>query len=328
MSRIKELKQQYPELDVSIIDMLSNFDPTGKNKYLPLMCRVIKEHALTRYTANDYSKYDIQSYWGGKFVKTLGINCDDINDEDKVKFMLYRFLTESSTMDKCILSLEAFMDTNERNIIQDKDLNNYKTVQDIDNVVNEALLLTQNKEMEKHTIRVFENDEWLILRPLVFESSAKYGSNTKWCSTMVMDKSHFYRYWNRATLIYILNKQTNYKVALHKYNDGDDDAVHIWNAADREISWFDVEVPAELFPIIKEEINKNKCNREFCDDELQKYVIKTCVDFDFEEISPIPPPTLQEPESELPSGMDIASALIVLQRNLDQGQNEPGRFYE
>lgn len=49
MSRIKELKEQYPELNLSVIDMFSMVDPTGKNKYLPLICRVLRKFMIEKF---------------------------------------------------------------------------------------------------------------------------------------------------------------------------------------------------------------------------------------------------------------------------------------
>ena len=40
MSRIDELKKQYPELNVTIFDMMTRIDTSKSYKYLPLLCKI------------------------------------------------------------------------------------------------------------------------------------------------------------------------------------------------------------------------------------------------------------------------------------------------
>jgi len=41
MSRIDEMKKQYPELNVSILDIIVNLDTSKTYKYTPLLCKLI-----------------------------------------------------------------------------------------------------------------------------------------------------------------------------------------------------------------------------------------------------------------------------------------------
>ena len=40
MSRINELKKQYPELNITMFDLMVRLDTTKTHKYLPLMCKI------------------------------------------------------------------------------------------------------------------------------------------------------------------------------------------------------------------------------------------------------------------------------------------------
>ena len=40
MSRLDELKKQYPELNMSLLDIFQSLDPSGTYKYLPLLCKI------------------------------------------------------------------------------------------------------------------------------------------------------------------------------------------------------------------------------------------------------------------------------------------------
>ena len=42
MSKIDKLKEQHPELNVSIIDLLSKIDPSDTNKYVEFLIKQIK----------------------------------------------------------------------------------------------------------------------------------------------------------------------------------------------------------------------------------------------------------------------------------------------
>ena len=41
MSRIETLKKQFPHLDISLLDVLSELDGTKSHKYLQLLCKVL-----------------------------------------------------------------------------------------------------------------------------------------------------------------------------------------------------------------------------------------------------------------------------------------------
>ena len=47
MSRIDKLKQQHPELNVTIIDLMAKVDPTGSYKYTEFLIKRIKEGSLS-----------------------------------------------------------------------------------------------------------------------------------------------------------------------------------------------------------------------------------------------------------------------------------------
>ena len=40
MSRLDELKKQYPELNVTVFDMMTRLDVSKTYKYLPLFCKI------------------------------------------------------------------------------------------------------------------------------------------------------------------------------------------------------------------------------------------------------------------------------------------------
>jgi len=267
MSRIKDLKEKYPALGTSVVEVLTLMDPTKTNRYLPVMTEIFNQELTKRVHTSDIG------YYRDKLIE-LGFHEGVVKKLSNTELRVMYQITDLMSQDGIKIANE-FMDLNERGLIEDNDILRYKNINDLAQAISIAQMKSVDKEMASHVIRVFEDDEWLVLRPLTFASSCKYGAATKWCTTATSEPSHFHRYWNRGALIYILNKQTGYKVATQKYYDEDDRST-LWNAVDREVNWTDVDVPAYIFEEVKKELSKNISNRALCDDELYNKVMIEC----------------------------------------------------
>ena len=269
MSRIKDLKEKYPVLGMSVADVLEMLDPTEKNKYLPMMGKVINNHIDSRAQRDSLATFQemMTSY---KFPEAIVKETPHTH-----LYFIYSIISDliGSSNPEILVN---FMELNERGLIIDNDLQNYKTIDELQDAISLAQLKLVDKEMASQIIRVFEDDNWIVLRPLTFAASCKYGAATKWCTPATSEPQHFHRYWSRGCLIYILNKQTGYKVATQKYYD-DSDRSTLWNAADREVNWADVDVPGYVFEKVRDEINKNISNRDLCDTELKEKVLMECL---------------------------------------------------
>ena len=104
-----------------------------------------------------------------------------------------------------------------------KDINKY----DLDGL---KLTIELHKETSKSqlkkidtsgTKKIFEDKNILIVRPLTYESSCKYGAGTRWCTTMAGQPSYFESHTkDDQGLYYIILKNFNkdnkfYKIAIH-----------------------------------------------------------------------------------------------------------------
>jgi hypothetical protein len=69
--------------------------------------------------------------------------------------------------------------------------------------------------------KIFEDNNLLIVRPLTYEASCKYGSGTRWCTTTAGNPSYFESHTSQEqALYYIILKNFNrdnkfYKIAVH-----------------------------------------------------------------------------------------------------------------
>ena len=106
-----------------------------------------------------------------------------------------------------------------------KDINKYGLHQlaDAINKHKETSKSQQKKSFDTSGAKkIFEDKNILIVRPLTYEASCKYGSGTRWCTTMVGQPSYFKNHTSEdQALYYIILKNFNrdnkfYKIAIHK----------------------------------------------------------------------------------------------------------------
>ena len=175
-----------------------------------------------------------------------------------------------------------FIKLNERGLIPNNDVTTYDSFEKIQNTVSVAELKLIEKEMEKEVIKLYSDDEWLVLRPLTHLSSEKYGYGTKWCTTMNIE--YFLRYSRHSTLIYIINKISGLKVALHSsLKDG---LISFWNAEDDRIDSMQAKLPNFIIDILQSEIKISKDNFGYLCKEKQELEIKKLVKFKNENYGP------------------------------------------
>lgn len=127
--------------------------------------------------------------------------------------------------------------------------------------VQEKLLQKQEKKQaKKQSIKLYEDDRWLVVSPKSWKASCYYGAGTKWCITMKENPSYWNRYIKNSTFFFIIDKKKKqddpiYKVAYRKI--GRRGKYELWNAPDYEFSNSTIgqEYMEELPKEIKERIN-------------------------------------------------------------------------
>jgi hypothetical protein len=167
------------------------------------------------------------------------------------------------------LIMKKFEKLNERNLIINNDLTRFKIFEDIELELSLAEFKLLGKELEKQTIKLLENEEWLVIKPMSFLASKKYGANTKWCTTQEHNPEYYLRYSKRGILIYCINKKTGDKVAAFKNTDKyADKETSFWDIIDNRVDSMECNLPQEVMDIIKDEFkNTTKSNWELLSDE-------------------------------------------------------------
>jgi hypothetical protein len=140
-----------------------------------------------------------------------------------------------------------------------------------------AELKLVSKELQAQTEVLYDSDEWLVLKPLSFEASLKYGATTKWCTAMKHDPDYFSRYSRRGILIYCINRSTGNKVAAFKNLNTDYEyETSFWDVKDIRIDSMEANLPSHILDIIKYQFsNVTTTNWELMSDEAKGFTLVT-----------------------------------------------------
>lgn len=247
MSRIKDLKTN-PDNNLNIVDVLQMICPDGKSKYVELLLR------LTKNTKNI-----------DRFIDEIKQNLKenlDLTDEAMNNFtpfqllMAYRFLEQSFNFSDLKL-YQKFCEYNERGLISNNDLSRFSSFEDIMTSTGMAEMRANEKDLEKQIKVIYSDDEWVVLRPLTYHSSLKYGSSTKWCTASESNPDYFLRYVKRGILLYMINKVNGLKVACFKSLDNSEPEFSFWNQVDTRIDSMESGLPDFIMGEIRNEVNSN-----------------------------------------------------------------------
>ena len=215
MSKIDELKKQNPLLNVSLIDIIASADPTTTYKYLPFMIKLIKNELNEKFTIDDLA----------------GIILDT----------------------ECVDAIKKFEKHCSCQRIENNDITKYNNIDEIFKSVEEADKIVRQKENEGQVIKLYEDNQILILIPLTYEASKSYGSNTKWCIT---NYSYFTDYQWKHRIIFIIDKKDDTKkyAVSRKYIANND--IKGWTPEDKEISPWMIPFSDEVVMTVMKKIRK------------------------------------------------------------------------
>jgi hypothetical protein len=225
------------------------------NKYLPLIVKQI--HNVSEDMMKKYQGEVNDEYVG--YLKKFNLEDSVLGvlpDKHRLSVLWYfRNLSEVGLDMKMLLEFDEMM---ENNLIHETDLTKYDNFSKIQEQLNIAYTKKILKEERSLVDVVFENDEWLSIRPLTFESSKKYGAGTKWCTTSENNPHHFYRYSDMGVLIYLYNKLNNRKFGIHfnmeESKSGSPFVMRIYNEVDDRIDSSDARIQFEVMDQIKQNI--------------------------------------------------------------------------
>lgn len=244
----KDLKKQYRELDVSIIDYVNRIDPSDTNKLTPLLLKILSKNI------NNSRHLTRNIYYG------------DIGVYNRIDEYIVNLLLDMIGEGlQGIQTLKEFNEHLENNRIENTDLSQYETWEDLLTQKGLADIKLMDKESAKQIYRIYEDSTWLVVKPLSFNASLAYGSGTKWCTAMKREPHYFYKYATEGILIYTINKTNGKKFGIFSSRD----EISFWNNIDNRIDSIESGIPFEILSLIKEnlDLDNNQRNYELFSDE-------------------------------------------------------------
>jgi len=96
--------------------------------------------------------------------------------------------------------------------LKNKDIFAYKDIDDLNRVIFNAEREVSKRQIDvqvkKDSKKIYEDDNWLVIRPMSHAASCKYGSGSKWCTAMKDTSEHWSSYTQKGIhFYYIINKQ-------------------------------------------------------------------------------------------------------------------------
>ena len=192
-NRVDDVKEKFPEVDPEIIEYFVRHDPSGNNKYLEWMVKAIT-HKPTLQTIGEILN-DNELGWG----EPAGFIVNLIQKFHE----LLPYMKNVSTND---LYQYRFTDSEMINFLGN-DLLKAKELKD-----NKE----KDKKAKKNSDKIYEDSNWLVVRPKTWEASCVYGAGTKWCTTNKESDHHFKRETDRNFLIYVIDKNKSSNDVLYK----------------------------------------------------------------------------------------------------------------
>ena len=239
---IKELKENSGN-SINLVDIIELFAPEKKSKYTELLLKMMKNTKSLK----EHSK---------EIIENLTSNFDFINKEDFAGYneiqilLIYKFLDSFFNVSD-LNNFRKFCDYNERGLIEQSDLSRYKTFEDVINQMSVADLKAESKELETQVVNLLETEDYIVVRPLTFLASKKYGANTKWCTTQEGGE-YFNKYNKRGVLIYCIGKTNGHKVAAFYSLDKNEPELSWWDAKDAKIDSMSANLPREVRNIVED----------------------------------------------------------------------------
>jgi hypothetical protein len=265
---IKHLIQENPSMDINLVRLISKLDPSKTNKLTPFMVKVFKKRMVRFEKENSQPDgfYGLRyEYLNSKMSGVSGIE----------KFILTWLIDQFSAEN--IEILKEFNEVLDKGLVDQNDISKYENFEEITNQLSMARTKDLLKKSRKEISVVYEDDEIMMLKPLSFEASLKYGAGTKWCTAMKNEPEYFYRYSKNGILIYLINKQTGRKFGCHT-DRFDNNRVQIFNEIDQIIDSFHTGLSYEKLSILMDLMDSEKYGANsnlFSEEEKSHYMLRS-----------------------------------------------------
>lgn len=262
---IKKLKKENDFLNISVIDMLGKLDTSKTKKYTQFLVKMINKD---RKNFEDDLLPDISNRENNPLTQILPRDSYTNN-------MIRNFLDYTIQYQNSKIFVE-FTQLMEKGLVDENDISKY----DSWDMLHEQTFKAKNREILKNSKKVihkiYEDDDYLIFKPLTYLTSVTYGYQTKWCTAMIDDPNYFYNH-SLGVLIYLIDKKNMKKFAFHKsiihpghyFEDlPDSKMIKTYDESDKQIDTFQTGLPYNIIKIVSDNISDEGNYKLFSEDEL------------------------------------------------------------
>lgn len=142
------------------------------------------------------------------------------------KWLLRLYLKGAFTMESLETAMQCitvFDRLSKANLLENKDINQYKTLAEMYTVI-QPYLKTQiiskseyKRQMKENGAdKLYEDEQFLVVHPKSKWAASTYGRNTKWCTATSKYITNYYEnYADKGKLYIIINKKTEKKFQFH-----------------------------------------------------------------------------------------------------------------
>ena len=244
---IKKIKKENNSINISLIDLMGKLDTSETKKYTQFLFKILKNNF-----DNDM-KYFIQesSHREKKVNEILMANTFDC-------WVTKRVIGNLCGWDEMNLFVD-FCDFMERGLTNEKDISKYDSWDMVASEVFQAKNRNLFKMAKKEVKVVYEDDQYMCIKPLTYAASVSYGYKTKWCTASVQEPSYFYNHSKNGVLVYLIDKVNNVKFGFYHNND----QIQIYNQKDDRIDSMETGLPLELLHKLIGEMKSEAKDKNF-----------------------------------------------------------------
>jgi prolyl oligopeptidase PreP (S9A serine peptidase family) len=249
---IKKLKQQNNEISISLVDLLGRFDISKTKKYTQFLVKMLhkqyNEEMVYRVSENRISHY----------TENRGERFEEILNSDKFEdFVTKRVLFDTLFDWDEMSSFVKFCELMERGLIKEKDISKYDSWDMLNQALIEGIYKESFKNSKKEIHTIYDEDGYLVFRPLTYNSSVYYGYQAKWCTAMTNDPSYFYQH-SKGVLVYVIDHNKNTKYGFHRPYDSEHfdtgKIFNVFNEKGRSVDTYETGLPVHILNIIMDEL--------------------------------------------------------------------------
>ena len=244
---IKKIKKENNSINISLVDLMGKLDTSETKKYTQFLVKILKKNFDNE---QDFLVRDL-SHRERKIDQVLTNSTFDGWLTRKVLTNLYGWDEVDSFINFC-----EFM---ERGLTNEKDISKYDSWDMVASEVFQAKNRNLFKMAKKEVKVVYEDDQYMCIKPLTYAASVSYGYQTKWCTASIQEPSYFYNHSKDGVLVYLIDKINNVKFGFYHNNY----QIQIYNQKDDRIDSMETGLPVELLHKLIGEMKSEAKDKNF-----------------------------------------------------------------